>query len=283
VAITISEALSKARGLLAEQNIDSAFIDADLLLAHALTIRRIDLIIHRDRVLTDEEMEAFSDLMERRISHEPVAYITGVKEFFGIPFMVNPHVLIPRPETEILVEQSIALAPKGATVFEVGVGSGAVIISILSERQDLKGVGNDISLPALITARVNAVTHGVEGRLCLFAGNVMEAVGGSWPMIIANPPYIRVDEMNVLDDDVRLYEPAKALFGGKDGLDIVKEIIKGLSGHLTQGGMLVMEAGRGQKEAIDSLVGSQKSLKLKTWIHDLAGIERVVIIERIHG
>lgn len=280
---TISEALITARVLLGQQNIDSAFIDADLLLIHALNIRRIDLIIHRDRRLTDEEMDAFSDLIERRISHEPVAYITGVKEFFGIPFMVNPHVLIPRPETEILVERSITLAPKGATVFEIGVGCGAVIISILCERQDLKGVGNDISIPALITTRVNAATHGVLDRLRLFAGNVMTGIGGSWPMIIANPPYIRLDEMNSLDDDVRLYEPAKALFGGKDGLDIVKEIIKGLSGHLTQGGMLIMEAGRGQKEAIDSLVGSQKTLKIRSWIHDLAGIERVVIIERIHG
>ncbi len=283
MAKTISEALTKAKGLLAEQNIDSAFIDADLLLAHSLNIRRIDLIIHRDRMLTDEEMDDFRELIERRISHEPVAYITGIKEFFGMPFMVNPHVLIPRPETEILVEQSIALAPRCATVFEIGVGSGAVIISILSERQDLKGVGNDISIPALITARVNAATHDVAGRLGLFAGNVMEAIDSSWPMIIANPPYIRMDEMNDLDDDVSLYEPAKALFGGKDGLDIVKEIIKGLSGHLTKGGMLIMEAGRGQKEAIDSLVGSHKSLKIRTWIHDLAGIERVVIVERIHG
>jgi release factor glutamine methyltransferase len=283
VAKTISEALTHARGLLADQGIDSAFIDADLLLAHSLNIKRIDLIIHRDRMLTVEEMDDFSDLMERRISHEPVAYITGIKEFFGLPFMVNPHVLIPRPETEILVEQTIALAPKSATVFEIGVGSGAVIISILSERQDLGGVGNDISIPALITARVNAATHSVSDRLRLFAGNVMEAMGSSWPMIIANPPYIRMDEMNSLDDDVSLYEPAKALFGGKDGLDIVREIIKGLSGHLTKGGMLIMEAGRGQKEAIDSLVGSHKSLKIRTWIHDLAGIERVVIVERIHG
>jgi release factor glutamine methyltransferase len=283
VAKTISEAIKKARRLLVEQNMDSAFIDADLLLAHALNIRRIDLIIHRDRMLTDEEMDAFSDLIERRISQEPVAYITGVKEFFGMPFMVNPHVLIPRPETEILVEQALELAPKGAVVFEIGVGSGAAIISILCERQDLKGAGNDISIPALITTRVNAFTHGVAHRLGLFAGNVMDGLGGSWPMIIANPPYIRLDEMNSLDDDVRLYEPGTALFGGKDGLDIVKEIIKGLSGHLTKGGMLIMEAGRGQKEAIDSLVGSQKTLKLRSWIHDLAGIERVVIIERVHG
>jgi release factor glutamine methyltransferase len=144
-------------------------------------------------------------------------------------------------------------------------------------------VGNDISLPALITTRINAGTHGVSGRLGLFAGNVMDGLDGSWPMILANPPYIRLDEAYGLDDDVRLHEPPKALFGGKDGLDIVKEIIKGMSGHLTQGGMLIMEAGRGQKEAIDSLVGSQKTLRIRSWIHDLAGIERVVIIERVHG
>jgi release factor glutamine methyltransferase len=283
VAITISEALSKARGLLAGQNIDSASIDADLLLAHTLSIRRIDLIIDRGRMLTDEEMDAFSELIERRISREPVAYITGVKEFFGMPFMVNPHVLIPRPETEILAELSIELAPKEATIFEMGVGSGAVIISILSERQDLKGVGNDISIPALITTRINAATHGVSGRLHLFAGNVLEALGGLWPMIIANPPYISLVEAESLDDDVRLHEPPWALFGGKDGLDIVKEIIKGSSGHLSQGGMLIMEAGLGQKGAIDALVGSQETLKIRSWIHDLAGIERVVIIERVHG
>ncbi len=283
MAKTISEALTNAKVLLGQQNIDSAFIDADLLLAHALNIRRIDLIIHRDRILTDEEMDVFSDLIERRISHEPVAYITGIKEFFKMPFMVNPDVLIPRPETEILVEQTIALAPKGAMVFEIGVGSGAVIISILKERQDLKGVGNDISIPALATTRVNAATHGVSSRLSLFAGNVLSATGCSWPMILANPPYIPMDEMDSLDDDVRLYEPAKALFGGKDGLDIVKEIIKDLSGHLTQGGILIMEAGLGRKEAIEALVGSQKTLKIRAWIHDLAGIERVVIIERIHG
>jgi release factor glutamine methyltransferase len=283
VAKTISEALTRARGLLAEQNLDSAFIDADLLLAHALNIRRIDLIIHRDRMLTDEEMDVFSDLIERRISREPIAYITGVKEFFGLPFMVNPYVLIPRPETEILVEQAIALAPKGAMIFEIGVGSGAAIISILSEREDLKGFGNDISIPALITTRINAGIHGVSGRLGLFAGNVLDGICGSWPMILANPPYVRPDEADGLDDDVRLYEPAKALFGGKEGLDIVKEIIKGLSSHLTQGGMLIMEAGRGQKEAIDSLAGSQKTLRIRSWTHDLAGIERVVIIERIHG
>ncbi|MCU0576448.1 MAG: hypothetical protein MUD15_06445, partial [Desulfobacterota bacterium] len=122
-------------------------------------LRRIDLIIHRDRLLTEEEMASFRGLISRRERREPVAYITGEKEFYGRRFHVNRHVLIPRPETEMLVEQALERAPRGATVFEIGVGSGAVICSILAERSDLGGIGNDISIEALGTARTNASIH----------------------------------------------------------------------------------------------------------------------------
>jgi release factor glutamine methyltransferase len=186
------------------------------------SIPRIDLIMHRDRGLTDREKDAFERLLNRRIKHEPVAYITGIKEFFGRPFKVNGHVLIPRPETEILVEQAVSLAPVGARILEIGVGSGALIVSVLCERDDLKGFGNDISLPSLAIARENARIHGVSDRLALFTGNALESIGISWPMIIANPPYVALHDMGTLEDDVRLYEPQTALFGGNDGLDIVK-------------------------------------------------------------
>lgn len=279
----ISEALARARALLAAKNIDSAGIDADLLLSHILHLKRIDLIIQRDRILSPEELDSFNTLIGRRLKREPVAYIMGEKEFFGRQFKVNPHVLIPRPETELLVEQAIALAPKGSTIFEIGVGSGAVIISILCERADLKGFGNDISMPALATSRANAGMHGVSDRLRLFAGNTMAGLRVLWPLIIANPPYIPLADETNLDDDVRRYEPRAALFGGKDGLDIVKEIIKGLKGHLAPGGALLMEAGISQKDAIDTMVSSTDVLQVKIWVSDLAGIERVIIIERIHG
>jgi release factor glutamine methyltransferase len=283
VASTISEALIRAKGLLNAQGIESANIDADLLLSHALHLRRIDLIIERDRLLAPGEIDTFTTLVERRLKREPVAYIIGRKEFFGRQFKVNPGVLIPRPETEMLVEQAIALAPQGGKVLEIGVGCGAVIISVLCERKDLLGVGNDISMPALITTRDNARIHDVSERLSLFAGNAFMGLTAPWQLILANPPYVSVDEAMSLDDDVRLYEPGAALFGGKDGLDIVKEIIKDLPGHLTPGGMLVLEVGRGQKEAIDTLVCRIGTLQLRTWVSDLAGIERAVIIERVHG
>jgi release factor glutamine methyltransferase len=283
VASTISEALIRAKGLLKSQGIESANIDADLLLSHALHLRRIDLIIERDRLLDPGEIDTFHTMIERRLKREPVAYIIGYKEFFGRQFKVNPDVLIPRPETEILVEQVTALAPAGASVFEIGVGSGALIISILCERQDLLGFGNDISIPALATARANADAHDVSARLRLFAGNVLKGIRTSWQLICANPPYIPMDDAGSLDDDVRAYEPAQALFGGKDGLDVVKEIIKDLPGHLAPSGMLIMEAGKGQQEVIDTLVNGTDSLQVKTWVNDFSGIERAVIIERIHG
>lgn len=283
MAATISSARASARGILSSAGIESASVDADLLLALCLNLRRIDLIIHRDRPLTNDEQEVFSALVSRRARHEPIAYITGEKEFFGKVFHVNPHVLIPRPETEILVEQAVALAPRGSLVLEIGVGSGAVICSVLAERSDLYGIGNDISLPALRTARANADLHRVSGRLGLLASRTFSGLKGEMPVILANPPYIPEDDARKLDDDVRLYEPDRALFGGKDGLDIVQEIITGAPGHLAPGGVLLMETGISQQQEVESLVRGQEGLEVKGWENDLAGVPRVVIIERVHG
>jgi len=283
VDATISEALTRAKTRLCALNIDSASLDAELLLSHALGIRRIDLIIERHRRLTRGEADEFALLLDRRARKEPVAYITGVKEFFGREFKVNPAVLIPRPETEILVEQAVTLAPQGGRVLEVGVGSGAVIISVLCERQDLRGFGNDLSRAALRTAGDNALMHGVSGRLGLFRGDTLESSAARWPLIIANPPYVAMDDMGILEDDVRLYEPPSALFGGKDGLDIVKGIINALDHALAPGGALIMEVGLGQKDAVEAAVSSRGLIRVRSWIQDLAGIERVVIIERTHG
>lgn len=283
MAQTVSQALAWARGILSSKGIDSAATDAGLILSHCLKLRRIDLIIHRDRLLESGEQQAFAALVMRRALREPVAYLTGEKEFYARTFMVNEHVLIPRPETEILVEQVLARAPQGAAVFEIGVGSGAVICSILAERRDLSGIGNDISIQALRTTRANAAMLRVSGRLMLYAGQAFAGLNCSVPVIVANPPYIPERDIQILDDDVRLYEPHQALFGGKDGLDIVKEIIIGVPAHLAPTGELFMEAGMGQREGIESLVKAQPGITVSGWEYDLAGIPRVVIVERIHG
>lgn len=283
MAQTISQALAWARGVLSSSGIDSAPIDASLILAHCLHLSRTDLIIHRDRPLEEGQRQAFSTLIARRARREPTAYLVGEKEFYGRPFLVSRDVLIPRPETELLVEQSLARATRGATVFEIGVGSGAVICSILAERSDLRGIGNDISLPALRTARANACRLGVSGRLRLYAGQTFSGLHGLVPVVVANPPYIPEGDKPMLDEEVRRYEPARALFGGKDGLDIVQEIIAGAPSHIPPGGVLLMEAGMGQREAIEALVCDRHGVRVKDWVNDLAGIARVVIVEGIHG
>ncbi|HOS96385.1 MAG TPA: methyltransferase, partial [Deltaproteobacteria bacterium] len=181
------------------------------------------------------------------------------------------------------VEQALSLAPSGAAIFEVGVGSGALICSILAERDDLHGAGNDICIRALRVARDNARCLGVSGRLLLFAGRGCRGLGGGFQVIVANPPYIPDAHEDLLDDDVRLYEPRRALFGGKEGLDIVQEIITGAPEALAAGGLLLMEAGVGQQGAVEALVKARKGLAVKAWVKDLAGIPRVVIMERVHG
>jgi release factor glutamine methyltransferase len=262
---------------------ESASLDADILLMHVLGMTRVEIVVQRERPLSDAETAAYEALVARRALREPVAYIVGAREFFGRRFTVTPDVLIPRPETEILVEQALSLAPPGAAVFEIGVGSGALICSILAERDDLHGAGNDICIRALCVARDNARTLGVSERLLLFAGRGCGGLRGGFQVIVANPPYIPDAHEALLEDDVRLYEPRRALFGGKDGLDIVQEIITGAPGAMALGGLLLMEAGIGQQGAVESLVKAQKGLAVKAWVKDLAGIPRVVLMERVHG
>lgn len=283
MAITVFDALARARDLLKTQSIDSPRTDAELLLAHVLGLSRLDLIIHRDRDVGDQELQAFERLLERRLAREPIAYILGEKEFYGRTFKVSPHVLIPRPETEIIVDQALILAPAGARVLELGVGSGAVIVSLLCERNDLKGFGSDISVEAVRITRENAASHDVSPRLHLFAGDLFQGLEGAFPLILINPPYVALSEQESLEDDVALFEPGQALFGGKDGLDIVKEIIDRVPEHLFPGGICIMEVGKGQKKAVEDMVSRQKAVRLRHWADDLAGVPRTVIIERIHG
>jgi release factor glutamine methyltransferase len=280
---TVFSVLARARDLFKTHSMDSPRLDAELLLAYVLGVSRIDLIIHRDRTITDQEMKAFDSLLERRLNREPVAYILGEKEFYGRPFRVNPHVLIPRPETEIIVDEAVIMAPVHARVLEIGVGSGAVIISLLCERSDIEGYGSDISFDAVRAARDNASVHGVSNRIHLYAGDLFNGLEGTFPLILVNPPYVPLAEKGSLADDVALFEPGRALFGGKDGLDIVKEIIDTVPGHLSPGGTCIMEVGKGQKKAVEEMVARQKEIRLRHWVDDLAGVPRTVIIERIHG
>jgi len=280
---TIRSILAWAKGYLSDKGTDTPRLDAELLLASALDTDRIHLYMDIDRPLVSRELKAFRLLLKRRLKREPVAYILGQKEFFGRSFVVDKGVFIPRPETEILVGEAIALAPRDSTVLEIGVGSGAVAVSILLERPDIKAVGCDISKSAVFTAKKNARTYGVDSRLRLFAGDLFSPISSKFPMIVVNPPYIAFKDAPLIEDDVIKYEAKEALFAGHDGLDIIKRILKGITECLCVKGLLIMEVGYNQKDAIEKYIDMYKPLVIKKWIRDISGIERVIVLEKSCG
>jgi len=280
---TIRSVLAWAKGYLQDKGVDSPRLDAELLLSHALGKERIELYLDMDKPLSADELAGYRVLLKRRSHREPVAYILGRKEFFSHTFLVNRDVLIPRSETEILVEKASELAPQGSTVFEMGAGSGAVIISILLSRPDLEGLGNDVSKRALNVARENARLHDVSDRLRLFQGDLFDALSRQYPTIVVNPPYIAATEADGLQEEVVRYEPPGALFAGNDGLDVIRKILADVGNYLVPGGKLVMETGYGQRLEVERIIQRNRGLKMIQWVKDLAGFDRAVVVEKAHG
>ncbi len=280
---TIRSVLAWAKGYLEDKGVDTPRLDAEVLLSHALGKERIQLYLDMDRPLLADELSAYRVLLKRRSGREPVAYILGRKEFYSHAFLVNPDVLIPRGETEILVEKAIELAPSGGAVFEMGVGSGAVIVSILLDRPDLVGFGNDTSGKALATARENARLHDVSSRLHLFLGADFHALSEEFSVIVANPPYIALADAGRLQEEVMRFEPKGALFAGNDGLDVIREILAVVHRHLAPGGKLILETGYDQRQEVERMIRGNRGLKQLQWVRDLSGIDRTVIVERGNG
>ncbi|MCD6571268.1 MAG: peptide chain release factor N(5)-glutamine methyltransferase [Deltaproteobacteria bacterium] len=279
---TIRSVLAWAKKYLSDKGIETPRLDAELLLARALNTDRIHLYMDMDRPLVSGELQRFKLLLKRRLKREPIAYILGQKEFFGRSFIVDKGILIPRPETEILVEEAIRLAPRDAYLLEIGVGSGVVVISILLERPDIKAVGSDISKLAVVTTRKNAKAYGVANRLSLFVGDLFSPISSKFPIIVVNPPYIAIKDKSFIGDDIIKYEPKQALFAGPNGLDIIKRILKDVTEYLYVKGLLIMELGYNQKGAIERYIKMHKPLVIKKWVKDISGITRVVVLEKTY-
>ena len=278
---TIRRLLSWSKDYLDSKAIPSPRLEAELLLCQALKLRRLDLYLDIDRPLSADELAAYRDLIKRRAAGEPMAYILGVREFYGRDFQVNPAVLIPRPETEILVEQALRLAAPEALVVELGVGSGCVLVSLLAERADLKGLGGDLSRAALSVAQSNASEHGVAGRLQLFQGDLLAAVPAGVQLIIMNPPYI--DPTAELEPDVRNHEPHLALFADKAGMATIERLLPQAAALLAPGGHLLMEVGFDQRNKVESLLDLKRGLRVIEWHKDIAGHDRAVVLEKNCG
>lgn len=267
------QALSHARGILAEKNIEDAPLEGELLLRHVLGIDRTQLYLDLDHELSPKQDEAFRQLLERRLSGEPAAYITGHREFYGLDFYVDRRVLIPRPESELLVEETMSLAQEHtlSTIAEVGTGSGAIAITLALNLPEARIYATDISAPALEVAQLNCQKHGVIDRVCLLYGNMLDPLPEAVDLIIANLPYVRKSELAGMR-----FEPRLALDGGADGTEKIRQLCRRLEGKLHPGGFLLLEIGQGQGKEVTRLLNTLFPTGKIKLMPDLGGIERVV-------
>ncbi len=245
-------------------------LDAEVLLAHFLGTERLALMLTPDRQI---EATGFAALVARRLAGEPVAHITGTREFWSLPFQVCSKVLIPRPDSETLIEAALALPPPGR-VLDMGTGSGALLLSVLHERPEATGLGIDISADALAIAAANADALGLAARARFALGDWGQGLHESFDLILCNPPY--VEDAAALSVEVRDHEPALALFGGVDGLDQYRRLLPGLPALLAAGGAAVLEIGNTQAAAVLALAGAaglSGSIR-----RDLAGRDRALIL-----
>jgi release factor glutamine methyltransferase len=263
----VREALATAAWELEEAGVDSPQLDAELLLAEALGTDRAALHAEPNRVLESEEADAFDSMVRRRARREPVAQILGRAHFRELELMVDHRVLVPRPETELLVEQ----AEDGQRVLDVGTGSGAIALAIAHERAQVRVTGIDSSPDAIDVARANAERLGLDVEF-MIADLI---VGGPYDLIVSNPPYVRESEWAGLAPEITLYEPQDALLGGPDGLDVIRRLVPEAAGVTARGGMLAVEVGQGQSKAVETLFERAGFRGVET-IRDLAGIPRVV-------
>lgn len=237
--------LRLAEPYLARHGSPTPRLDAEVLLAHVLGASRLELYTRLDQPLTRAEVDAYRQAIQRRASREPVAYIVGYKEFYGLRFAVGPGVLVPRPETEYLVELALRLPEgRGLRFVDVGTGSGALAVTLAVRRADLSGVGCDVAADALGYARANARAHGVAGRLAWVQGDALSwAAAQSFDLAVSNPPYVPTRQLDGLAPEIRRYEPRHALDGGPDGLSVARRIAEQAARVLRPGGLLIMELG----------------------------------------
>ena len=275
---TIGKILNWTKQYFEEKGVDSPRLDAEVLLSHILKCDRIHLYVNFDRPLVGEELSSFRQMVKARAQRMPVAYILGEKEFMGHSFRVTPDVLIPRPDTEILVEEAIRLlAEKEAPrIVDIGTGSGAILLSVLKGTEGSTGVAVDLSPAALAVAKSNGERLGLADRAEFRLGDLYAPVDGLFDAILSNPPYIPVRDMEGLSPEVK-QEPEMALVGGADGLDFYRRLIDDAPRYLKEGGIVLFEVGIGEAQDVAEL-GKRRGFSVQRILPDYAGIDRVVVL-----
>ena len=275
------------------KGIDNPRLDSEVLLAHLLRLDRVGLYLNFDRPLSRYELSSFREIVKRRGSREPLQYITGHQEFWSLDFKVTPDVLIPRPDTEILVEEALKAVRRETldvrrqnqlpfTILDLCTGSGCIAISLAHELKDAVVYAVDTSEAALSIARENAEKNGVRDRVIFLQGDLYEALTSyvsrltSYDIIVSNPPYIKNIDIPNIQPEVRDYEPRMAVDGGTEGLGFYKRIVADAPNHLSPHGWLMVEVGEGQADAVSKMMADTGAFESISTVKDLAGIERVV-------
>ena len=280
--LTIADARRRLAQAFHDSGIDTAALDARLLVGHAVGLDHARLTARAEDRLTPAQTERIAALAARRLRHEPVARIIGSAEFWSLPLALNDATLVPRPDTETVVEAALDMlrqrsrADHALRIADLGTGSGAILLALLSELKTAWGVATDLSLSALTCARDNAIALGLSERTSFVACSYAAALKGPFDLIVSNPPYIATTEIAALDPDVRDFDPVLALDGGADGLDAYRAIADDASRVMTSGGLLIVELGVGQAAPVRSLFESRGLAHLDTRA-DLGGIPRALI------
>jgi len=289
-SVRVGAALDRAASALEASGIQDARLEAGELLAGVLGCKRLDLLLRREEELTGEQLSALEAAVRRRAAGEPLQYIVGWTQFRELKLLVDRRVLIPRPETEVLVEAVLRWAWErvrsgrrdagSLTALDVGTGSGAIALSLALEGPFGTVVATDVSADALEVAAENARRAGLEGRVDLRVGALWEPVRGErFDVVVSNPPYVAETERDTLPREVVDWEPAAALFGGPEGLDVLTAIIEGAPAHLKPGGLLALEVGYGQAGTVADLIRETGVFTPARIVRDLANRERVVLAE----
>jgi release factor glutamine methyltransferase len=283
MSISIADSLLQASQLLRDAGVPEARREASSLLSHVIGKDRTFLISHAENLISDGDQHRFQQCVARRATGEPLQYITGVQDFYGRAFRVTRDVLIPRPETELLVEAALEVIDDSApSICDIGTGSGCIAVTLLCERNNARAVAVDISVAALEVAKQNARDNSVTDRAVFVVSDCFESLDAKefqFELVVSNPPYVSSDMMEGLQREVRDHEPLVALSPGADGLTVIRRLLKEAPAFVKKGGHLIMEIGFDQGDAVRELI-DEKFWRLTAIRPDLQGIPRIVVLQR---
>ena len=280
--MNIQSALTEGLNILKNKSILSAKLDSEILMAKALGKKREYIILNNDKIIKEQNLKYFKKLVHERATRKPIAYLLNKKSFWNSEFYVNKNTLIPRPDTEIILEQVLKFTKNKnyLNILDIGVGSGCILLSILKERKNFYGTGIDISRNSLDICKMNAKKLLLERRVKFFKSDVDKFAIGKYDLIVSNPPYIKTSDLKYLESDVIKFEPKLALDGGLDGLSVIRKVIKKSSELLKKNGKFILEIGFDQKNKVIKLLNN-KGFYINSTVKDLANNDRCIISTKI--